>query len=65
METQSTHLRLIPCEHHAAILGRQAALFAQRPEADLRDELLTLIAALMNHRMDACSPDQCIVGDEE
>ena len=70
LETQSTHLRLIPCEKHAAIIGRQAARIAQRYTDSagawaLRMEVLHLVEALVQHQMGECSEDQCIVGDEE
>jgi hypothetical protein len=66
MNTQRTHLRLIPCEKHAAILGRQAARLSQRSDSGLvlRQELLTMIEAMRKGELGECSHDRCVMGDE-
>lgn len=67
METQATGLRLLPCERHAAILGRQAARIVQQPERywALRRDLLDMVTALRLGSMGPCSEEaRCVVGDE-
>jgi hypothetical protein len=63
---QTTHSRLIPCEKHAAVLGRHAARLAQREDDGLliRRELLYLLDALRRGDMGACSADFCVMGDD-
>lgn len=63
---ETTHTRLIPCEKHAAIIGRQAALQAQRADDGLalRTELLWLLEALRRGDMGTCSHDFCVTGDD-
>jgi len=59
---KTTHERLIPCEKHAAILGREAARLIQRREHI--NELRVMLAAIAAGRLGSCSHDGCIVGDD-
>ncbi len=63
---ETTHTRLIPCEKHAAIIGRQAARLAQRADDGLalRTELLYLLEAVRKGELGQCSHDFCVTGDE-
>lgn len=62
---ESTQTRLIPCEKHAAILGRQAARMVQRPDErlTLQWEIGALINAIRRGGLGTCSDDKCVEGD--
>lgn len=62
----TTHYRLIPCEKHAAVLGRQAARLAQREDDGLmiRTELLYLLDVLRKGELGTCADDFCVMGDD-
>ncbi len=63
---ETTHTRLIPCEKHAAIIGREAARRAQRVDDGLviRAELLRMLEAIRKGGLGECSHDFCVTGDE-
>ncbi len=61
--TESTHQRLLLCEKHAGIIGRQAARLVQTSPEDSLRELRLLLQAVADGRLGTCSADFCVTGD--